>query len=443
MKPATRLLERSEQALGRPLGVEVIELRTAQSKTFYDGKEFHLAQRLRPVHYLEGGYWQDIDLSFDDDLHLDQAPFEVHILPEAIGYRYVSRRAGWMEMELLSINGEEPNPPAPHRQDDRVYWNDIIPGVSMYLEVRPEHPEMFKVYDMAPVTTRWRITQSPDFAGQFNPKTRGKDHADANLEIQTSYEDGIFTETVTGRVSRVVDKRRRKKAWHEDATFPLLMDASITEDIGVTSDDVSSYRGGSVYPTFTNSFQNSANVAVTLERNASSVFYVVQIGGFRFQTLAIPKGSTITRATLTVNVTQVTSGPAISKFYADAIDDAPMWADKTQLARNIQKTVASATFTATVTGIQVITVTSLVAEVVGRPGWQEGNDMRFAGFPQATGYGSDPGGYTLMKIEDFSAAGTDEAQLDVTFTPPNPGGGGSGFGGMYSGPRQRLIARGR
>lgn len=411
MKPAEKLLERTRMVVkDKPLK-EVVEKRSPRSKVFQlDDKTFHVAQRLRPIHFKgDDGDWEEIELDFLSTFRVVRAPYKVSALASGkVGFRYTSRaNDGWMEMELLTLDGK-PVTATRTRDGDKVRWS-VAPGVSMYLQALPDHPEIFKVYD-APHTTTWKVTDSGDFPGQFNPNTRGKDAKGDNLEIITDFTAGVFTEVWTGRVSRIAEKKLRQKAWFSDPAVPVLVDAAITENIADSADDVDE-----TYFISTGTTSRGLEPATAVSINIGNNFNYAPAstskhwGGFRFRTVALPTGATISEAILTVNVTNRIGAPT-AKFYGNDVDNAGVWADPTNFPSEISKTTASATFTPASTGVKTIDVTTIIAEIGGRGAWASNNNLALAGFGQGVA------GVTLMAIEDLWAAGTDEAQLDITYT---------------------------
>lgn len=437
MKPADNLLARAELVLAEKAGAlaaEVVEKRTLTSKTFRLGpREFHISKRGKPIHYLEDGSFKEIDLGVDANFRVEKAPYKLRLLAAGkVGYHYISRaNGGWMEMELVSLDGQPVGKVQRRRDGDKVRWT-ISPDVSMYLQAKPTHPEIFKVYGSAPHTTAWKITASDDFPGQFNPSTRGKDSAGDNLEILTEYIAGIFTETWTGRVSRIPEgeRRRRMKQWSSDPVFPALVDAAITENIEAGADD-----GMLIVSQGQPEILSTAGTLVACGTSAWTTGGARDYSGLRFQTLAIPAGATIVSATLTLNITENVgfgAGPNI-KIFGNDVDDAPAWHLTLNPPNDISKTTAFANLAANTPrqlGKQ-IDVTTVVAEIVARAGWVTGNDLALVMFPPYAGEALGTETRTsILRFEAFDCTnggtgsddgtGVDEAQLDITYTEGEP-----------------------
>lgn len=135
---------------------------------------------------------------------------------------------------------------------------------------------------------------------------------------------------------------------------------------------------------------------------------------FRFLNVTVPQGATIDSATLTVLITDVSGAPDTTLYGVD-VDDAAAFADPGNLPSAATKTTASADPDPAGTGTKVITITTIVQEIVDRAGWASGNAMAFVADDNA---GS---GTNFWAAEDYEDAGTAEAILDITYTVPAAG----------------------
>ncbi len=386
------------RSLDEPL-TEKVEMRSARSKAWEmpDGK-VHVATRLRPVHYDDAGEWKDIDLTIVNG-RMDKASYIADVLAGKIGYRHTSRSGGWMQVELVSIDGALVGTPKDPRYDgNEAWWDEVVPGLSFRFECRELMAEMWKHTD-APHVLVWRVTDSGDFPGVFKEDAKGKD-ADGNaLEILTSRNRQLFTEEWTGRASVITDRATRQREWRE-AKGPVVWDVSITENISAGADD-----GVEI--------DDTTWVGIGQILSLGVVFGYSYDAGFRFPDVSVPAGvSSIDAATLTVDIT--TDYGATADIYADDVDDAAAWGSSSRPTQ-ITKTTAKTSWNPSGTGLTAINVATIVAEVVARGGWAENNAIRFAMLQTS-------GGFAYLYIEGYEFAGTDEAQLDVTYTA---GGGGT------------------
>lgn len=127
----------------------------------------------------------------------------------------------------------------------------------------------------------------------------------------------------------------------------------------------------------------------------------------RFLNVTVPQGATIDLATLTLNIVDVSS-PDTTLYGVDA-DNAAAFADPGNLPSAATWTTASADPDPAGTGTKVVTITTIVQEIVDRGGWASGNAMAFV----AAG---NSGFFSGWEAEDYEAAGTAEATLDITYT---------------------------
>lgn len=134
----------------------------------------------------------------------------------------------------------------------------------------------------------------------------------------------------------------------------------------------------------------------------------------RFLDVTIPPGAVVSAATLTVNVTAVVGTPNTNVFGVDA-DNAAAFADPGNLPSAAVLTTASADSDPAGTGSHQIDVTSIAQEVLGRAGWASGNALALV-FVDSAGTGEHN-----FDMEDFEAAGTAHATLDITYTEASTG----------------------
>ncbi len=134
----------------------------------------------------------------------------------------------------------------------------------------------------------------------------------------------------------------------------------------------------------------------------------------RFLNVTIPQGATIDSATLTLNITDISGTPDTTLYGVDE-DNAAAFAAPGNLPSAATKTTASADPDPAGAGSKVITITSIVQEIIDRAGWASGNAMAFVGDDNA---GTGP---SYWSAEDYEDAGTAEATLDITYTVPATG----------------------
>ena len=263
---------------------EVVALRREHSKTFDLGFGQYLARNsVGPVHYKEDPdddkeAWKEIDLSIGISDKMEAACYKIDVLRSGgVGYTYVSRRGGRIDVELLEVGGKNPTwgSVVPRSQANQFFWDDVGKGLDMKLLLRPRSAEIFQQLDgpTSPRTLKWRVREDVSSEAEFRRSTAGADANGDQLEILTNvgpetivtvgdrtYREFEYTETWTGRVSRVIAAGSRQKAWFDDPVYPVIIDAATQELIQAGVDDgygnnatswVSSYAGDWLWGLFT------------------------------------------------------------------------------------------------------------------------------------------------------------------------------------------------
>lgn len=406
--------------------------RTLHSKTFdIGGGQRRVIQRMAPLHWranLADGAetWKEIDLTITQgtggQYRVVSGFYAVLIDPAQVSYRYATNRAsGVTVVTLAEVGGAAPDYRAMTVEvaGNRFTWRDVAPGVDMYLVCRPCYAELFKVVRDATAARSfgWQVTEDndddPNRAARFVRETAGWDGDRSPLEMTTAVSNQrvlaggrrrfLYRETWTGRVSRITDRATRQRAWFADAAYPATIDATVTENIGAGADD-----GNEVSGTW-----DGTGGVVNIGLGAAGTDLH---GGFRFQTVDVPQGATVSSATLTIRVIDISGAPTVS-IYGDDVDDAPAWGSSSRPSSGFTKTTAKTDITSAIgTGLEAIDVTAIVQEIVDRAGWTNNNDIRFGAFNTKAS-----GSYHYFTVEMYEHAGTDEAQLDITYTA---GGGG-------------------
>lgn len=408
--------------------------RTLHSKTFdIGGGRRRVIQRMAPLHWranLADGTetWKEIDLTITQgaggQYRVVSGFYAVLIDPTQVSYRYATNRAsGVTVVTLAEVGGAAPAYGAMtvEVEGNRFTWRNVAPGVDMYLVCRPRYAELFKVVRDAGAARSfgWQVTEDndddPKRAARFVRETAGWDADRSPLEMTTAVSNQrvlaggrrrrfLYRETWTGRVSRVTDRATRQRGWFDDPAYPAIIDATVTENIGAGADDGFEYSG-SWHPT---------NNVVIIGRGYDGA---IEHGGFRFQTVDVPQGATVSAATLTIKVFTIHGTPTAS-IYGDDVDDAPAWGASSRPSSGFTKTTAKTNITSAIgTGLEAIDVTAIVQEIVDRAGWTNNNNIRFGAFNTKVS-----GSYEDFYVEAYENVGTDEAQLDITYT----GGGGGG-----------------
>jgi len=202
------------------------------------------------------------------------------------------------------------------------------------------------------------------------------------------------TETFERQVSRVADRRTRRREWFNDPAYPVRIDAAISEEITATADDV--WEGKNFYTGGTNMFVGH-----------STYYNYALHAGVRFQTINIDQAETINSATLKLYMNSKTGSPS-GFIYADDVDDAPAWSASNKPSGITKTTAKTAVAGAAPAGYKSHDVTAIVQEIVNRGAWAANNDIRFGILGSNTG-----NAYWLF--EDYSAFGPEHSILDVNY----------------------------
>jgi hypothetical protein len=159
-----------------------------------------------------------------------------------------------------------------------------------------------------------------------------------------------------------------------------------------------------VYELFGNLFVTSDGIFA-----GHSTFGGESVSGLRFQNVAIPQGSTIDSATLTINISGLDGSPDLN-VYGNDVDNAAVWSDPGNMPSDITKTTALKNATPGSTGSLAIDVTNIVQEIIDRGGWTSGNSLALCIFDNA---GS---GNNEIEFDSFETSGGSPATLDITYS---------------------------
>lgn len=131
--------------------------------------------------------------------------------------------------------------------------------------------------------------------------------------------------------------------------------------------------------------------------------------GSRFTNITVPNGATITSATLTFSDGGSGAGNC-GRIYGGAEDNFSAFGSSHRPSSGITKTTAFVQITAGTTNSY--TVTSIVAEIIGRSGWASGNAIGFVG----------DGTSAAAAFDKLNNTGTPTPTLSITYTVPGGGG---------------------
>lgn len=369
-----------------------------------DGSEQLIIAR-SPIFTLDG---EDIDT----DLALVRgsyqpkiADYRCEIDPAVPKFRYKGRTG---EVEV-AYRGGAPTSVAV----DRAMVRYLYPNHEIRIVCTPAAVKTVRVLEnaRAPKSYAWGVISE---GLDIRPHVVGRDADGNKCEVSAVYENGVYTDTWTGRVSRRVDKRTRRRQWFDNPKYPVAIDPLVTETPGETiEDDVYSFE---LYGT---SFSLiSTGVSLLVGHFSSGDTRI----GLRYTTVAIPQGATITSAAVMMYCRGAHGGGGAGSggtifIWADDVDTAAAWS-ASNAPRDVTKTTASgSTATFAADDLFSIDVTDVIQEIVNRGGWSSGNNMRFVMSMTATG-SYDAAGFCAEEwfTEGTPAPGQIPPLLSINYT---------------------------
>jgi len=151
--------------------------------------------------------------------------------------------------------------------------------------------------------------------------------------------------------------------------------------------------------------------------------------GMRFLGLTIAQGATITNAYIEFETDETNNEPTNLTFHAEDIDNAPTFTSFIHNITTRAKTSASVAWN-DVPAWNVVdekhrtpNLTSIIEEVINRPGWASGNDLVIivngSGQRIAEAYDGEPAAAPLLHVEYTSPTPAIPAPLEI-LSKPNP-----------------------
>lgn len=415
--------------------VEITAKRTRNAKHYKlaDGRLLCRASA-HSLHYLDAARnWVDIDTTVSEKLSVERAEYIAHVSPDQVAFTYQSRAGGYVRILLASIEGrplkKHPLKIKPEREGNKVTWRDILPDLDIELRFFASGAEFFKILKgpRAPRSFAWEYRWKGKIPNiNIQRKTRGHDKdgrvkrpveivndVEEFADVDTAEQVVRVSEAYTGRAMVVNEKRVR--SLQKSVKYPVVIDASISESITTGADDVEEDIVNTSIATGGSNIKIGYGALTTTYSTAVNQY----AGGFRFQSLGIPTGSTVSSATLTLASTGTgpnTSGSWSFNVAADNVDNAAAWSAgnrPTQISKVGQVTLNVATSEGSPVSPHTANVTTAMQAILDRAGWSQNNNVRFGVEP-----GSGLSESQWLSIEALENAGTSEATLDVVYTVP-------------------------
>lgn len=386
-----------------------------------------------PMHWRDGTTWREIDLGWvqtAEGFHVPSGAYHASFHPDTYTLDYRSRSTGRLTLRLVSIDGAPPPRVVTPQQDGAKLRVPLGRGASLVVVARAQGVEVFRRYDGPAIPIlEWEIVN--DGHGSIATNITAMTGVDNITRAAESRHHELLWRNERRLVEVISDVLRhdvrpdgqqvtrvresisgktlwrhpssRAPHWRQELEFPLLIDVTVTEDIATNLDDGYAYVAGASETWF-----DGNNIIGTLTSSPA----------WRFQTVNVPQGATITSATLRVNVENVSTDYSAA-MYGENVDSASSWAAGSSNGPNrMARTTASITFDGFGSlGLITKTVTTLIQEIVNRPGWSANNDLRLGCLDAPTGadqvvfssHNYDPGNAAHLVI-DYTAGATGAAR---------------------------------
>ncbi len=414
---------------------EVIEKRKPNSKTFRNNDgSFSVVLSRSTLHFKRGNDWLETNLLIRDvngRKVVTNARYKIELFTDRIGYRYIDENNKTFTIELKQIEGIDVDYTnlISRVDSNQIFYDGLIDGLHHKILLLSEKPEIYTKIDdeTVPRSFTWLVTGVDKFDFTSKGGDSNQDLLELNVEENIIDNNSFtYTETWTGNVSRIISKKTRQKGLFSDPVYPVIIDPTVTISTTANIDDG---HGNSnfVGPVNTGGNWYQGYPVAGMFTLSPPVTSIGLYPGFRFRSVNVPAGATITSAILKIKSSSSGSfgtNTAV-KVFADKVANASLWSN-TSRPKQITKTTASTSFTpsATNNAVNSIDVTNQIGEVVGLGGWASNNAIRLAGLSIARAVSWQ------QHFIDYSTSPANAAQLVITYT--TGGGGGSPVGEEYT-----------
>lgn len=386
-----------------PNAIEQIAMRTRASKTWkLPSGEFACETRVGGVaHWLDdSGILQDADTTLIGG-KCESLPYKFTLHSSGIGFDFISREGGTVTLKLESIGGSPVVSPMPVTLDNRITFSEVSPGIDIVFFVLGDRVKSLRIVKMASAARSFEWLCETDATGASNvdDTLRGTDAARNQLELTTASvpvtsTSRRITETWTGRTTGTIGTDVPSAS----VTYPVAIDPTVTVKVDVTAGD--GYEASSIGTW-----------------NSSSIVFGTNTGtdtykpGWRFVGVNVPKNTTITSATITINATSVNAAGGVGTLYGELVANSLIFSNS-HLPSAMTRTVAGTSVPAVgTTGLKTYTITSIIQEIVNQVGWVTNNALNLAIMTTGAIGTSD-----FTQFEDYEAAGIAEGLLAITYS---------------------------
>lgn len=399
------------ESLPVPTGkTERRELRTPTGKTFVhpqiiDGKETRTCvSQIGAVCYRDDdGQLRSIDTTIRDlgtHVGVEWAPYKFRLHKTGIGFDFESREGGQCTVSLTGIGGEKfEDSIKPEVSENVITYRDVRPGCDIVFKCLNERVKTLRILrdDKAPRTFDWTVTS--DKPELIDSTLRGTDATGNELELSSELDGDVIRETWTGKTKIILDPATRIKSLSDEVSYPVEIDPTVSYTT-VGANDGHEKAGTTWY---------ANNTTMPLGRYGGIGTFSP---GMMWTGVAVPQGSTITSATLSVYVNSVFNAGGAGKLYGRLATN-PGAFDSTDRPSTVSKTTAN-TVTAreTSTGSKSYDATAIVQEIVNQGGFASGNNVAISFLTTET-VGNNY--HQLRAYEHAGGAGT-APSISVTYT---------------------------
>ncbi len=348
------------------------------------------------IHYPNNG-WQDIDTSVlisGGKNVVSKAWYDFTQLPTGIGFNYVSKTGGRVQVTLIEINDVSISGLglniSPVRNRSNLDFIEVLPGFDIYFKCRPLGVEIFKriksesaLNASYPKSLTWHIEEFSSGV-IVNNTTTGTDNENNQSRVQLKQRYALeinntknvinsreytLKEEFTGRIwSRNILTRVKEFLSKSNIAYPILIDQSTFNITADTDDGWESRDYGNWYDS-----GYPDELKITTDGGG-------RLPAWRWTGVTIAQAADVTLAELTVDVKTTNAATNITVLGGIDEDNTPTFTTGNLPSSRALTTSTIATGTVFgSTGDLTITVTGPVQEVIDRGSWASGNALALFG----------------------------------------------------------------
>lgn len=379
---------------------ELIERRTRNSKTFHlGGRKYAWSGVIGAIHYKdnpkdEAEQWKDIDTTIIDG-KVRKAPYDLDVYLDGMpGLHYKSKESGEFDVRLKcarsAIKVIEPVIPKHRIEGNKVIWENIYPDTDVVLEAQNTRVSLKRILKSAKAPLEYDVDiQEVKGVAKLRPLRPATDANGQQLVMEEKSITGGRTEKLR------LEVLPREFIEPQSIAFPIEDSTEVDEQVGESIDDCWSWS--------TTGFDSDD--ATIPWRGYSSI-------GFRFRTVAVPQGATIDAAKIIVSANTNDNNNFEVYIQADDADDSAVFSSGDR-PKDRALTTASVTWTGqpiwyTDNWVDSPDISTVVKEVVDRPGWASDNN-----FSICTG---DHAHYTYRNINTYDGDTSKAPKLHIEYT---------------------------